>query len=73
MRATEPVTYDVYPYGLAYHHGSLYLIGCNPRREQVCHWKVDRIEKAEVDNFRFQRPEDFDLAALCPLVRHLSW
>lgn len=27
LRATEPVTYDVYPYGLAYHRGSLYLVG----------------------------------------------
>jgi predicted DNA-binding transcriptional regulator YafY len=61
LRATEPVTYDIYPYGLAYHRGSLYLVGRNPRREQVCHWKVDRIEKAEIEDFRFQRPEDFDL------------
>jgi proteasome accessory factor B len=61
MRATEPVTYDVYPYGLAYHRGSLYLVGRNPQREQVCHWKVDRIEKAEIDEFRFQRPAGFDL------------
>jgi proteasome accessory factor B len=61
MRATEPVTYDVYPYGLAYHRGSLYLVGRNPQREQVCHWKVDRIEKAGVEEFRFQRPDGFDL------------
>ncbi len=61
MRATEPVTYDVYPYGLAYHRGSLYLVGRNPQREQICHWKVDRIEKANVDQFRFQRPAGFDL------------
>jgi len=61
LRATEPVTYDVYPYGLAYHRGSLYLIGRNPQRDEVCHWKVDRIEKAELDEMRFERPEDFDL------------
>ncbi len=61
LRATEPVTYNVYPYGLAYHRGSLYLVGRNPQRERVCHWKVDRIEKAEIDAFRFQRPDDFDL------------
>jgi proteasome accessory factor B len=61
LRATEPVTYDVYPYGLAYHRGSLYLVGRNPQREQVCHWKVDRIERAEIDEFRFQRPADFEL------------
>ncbi len=70
MRATEPVTYDVYPYGLAYHRGSLYLVGHNPQsagklptpqREQVCHWKMDRIEAAAVEEFRFQRPDGFDL------------
>ena len=66
LRATEPVTYDIYPYGLAYHRGSLYLVGRNPQHEQVCHWKVDRIEKAEIDDFRFQRPADFDLQ------RHLA-
>ncbi len=27
LRATEPVTYDVFPYGLTYHRGSLYLVG----------------------------------------------
>ena len=27
LRATEPVTYDVYPLGLTYHRGSLYLVG----------------------------------------------
>jgi proteasome accessory factor B len=61
LRATEPVTYDIYPYGLAYHRGSLYLVGRNPQREQLCHWKVDRIEEAEIEEFRFQRPADFDL------------
>lgn len=66
LRATEPVSYDVYPYGLAYHRGSLYLVGRNPQRERVCHWKVDRIEKADVEEIRFQRPEDFDLQ------RHLA-
>jgi len=61
LRATEPVTYDVYPYGLVYHRGSLYLVGWSPDHEQVRHWKVDRIEGAEVTKFPFQRPPDFDL------------
>ncbi|MCC6127297.1 MAG: WYL domain-containing protein [Pirellulales bacterium] len=91
LRATEPVTYDVHPYGLAYHRGSLYLVGkhldkerkrglapsvrstrgavpadgaCPPSctEEDVCHWKVDRIEDAEVTEVRFQRPDDFNLS-----------
>jgi predicted DNA-binding transcriptional regulator YafY len=61
LRATEPVTYDIYPYGLIYHRGALYLVGRSPQREEICHWKVSRIEAAEVTKVHFQRPEDFDL------------
>jgi proteasome accessory factor B len=61
LRATEPVTYDIYPYGLAYHRGSLYLIGFAPDHREIRHWKVDRIEDAEATPVHFQRPEDFDL------------
>jgi proteasome accessory factor B len=61
LQATEPVTYTVWPYGLAYHRGSLYLVGRTRRHDDVCHWKVDRIEAVELKDQRFQRPEDFDL------------
>ena len=61
LRATEPVTYDIYPYGLIYHRGALYLVGRSPQREEICHWKVGRIEHAEVTKIPFQRPEGFDL------------
>jgi proteasome accessory factor B len=61
LRATEPITYDIYPYGLIYHRGALYLVGRSPQREEICHWKVSRIEAAEVTQVHFQRPEDFDL------------
>ena len=61
LRATEPVTYDVYPYGLIYHRGALYLVGRSPQHEEICHWKISRIEAAEVTKVHFQRPEDFDL------------
>ncbi len=60
-RATEPVTYDIYPYGVTYHRGSLYAIGYAPRREEVRRWKLDRIEQASLAEVKFQRPEDFDL------------
>ncbi|MFH1921538.1 MAG: WYL domain-containing protein, partial [Planctomycetota bacterium] len=39
LRATEPTTYDVYPYGLTYHRGSLYLVGWSPDHEEIRHWK----------------------------------
>lgn len=61
LQATEPVTYTVWPYGLAYHRGSLYLVGRTRRHQAICHWKVDRIEAVEVEDQQFQRPEDFDL------------
>jgi len=56
-----PSTYDIYPYGLTYHRGSLYLIGWAPEREEIRHWKVDRIEDAEVTQVPFNWPQDFDL------------
>jgi len=61
LRATEPATVDVYPYGLIYHRGSLYLIAHSPEHNAVRHYKVDRIEQAEVSQFPFQRPEGFDI------------
>ena len=61
LRATEPVSYPIRPYGLVYHHGSLYLVGWAEDHEQVRHWKVDRMEDAEVTNVTFPLPEDFDL------------
>jgi len=61
LRATEPVTYDVFPYGLTYHRGSLYLVGWAPGHDEIRHWKVDRIAPAELTPVHFQRPEDFDL------------
>ncbi|MCO6459368.1 MAG: WYL domain-containing protein [Pirellulaceae bacterium] len=63
QQATEPVTYDIYPYGVVWHRGSLYLVGHAPRHGEIRHWKVDRIESAEVSSFPFERPEGFDLAA----------
>ena len=61
LQATEPVTYDVYPYGLVHHRGSLYLVGWAPRRGRIQHWKIDRIEDVEVTSLQFQRPEGFEL------------
>jgi len=62
LQATEPVTYEVSPLGLAYHKNSLYLIANSRDHDELRHFKVDRIEEAEVSQFPFRRPEDFDLA-----------
>ena len=61
LQATEPVTYDVYPYGLVRHHDSLYLIGHSPQHDQIRHWKVDRMQNVELTDFPFQPPEGFSL------------
>jgi predicted DNA-binding transcriptional regulator YafY len=63
QHATEPATRDVYPYGLIYHRGSLYLVAFALEHNQVRHYKVDRVESIEVSPVHFQRPEGFDLAA----------
>ena len=61
LRSTEPVTYDIYPYGITYHRGSLYLIGWSPDHEEIRHWKVDRINEAHLEELRFRIPDDFNL------------
>ena len=61
LRSTESVTYDLLPYGIIHHRGSLYLVGWAPDHSEIRHWKIDRMDDAEVIEVRFQRPEDFDL------------
>lgn len=63
LQATEPVSYHVYPYGLAYFRGSLYLVAHAPDHEEVRHYKVDRIEDVAIEDLPFTRPDDFDLAS----------
>lgn len=61
LRATEPVTYDAYPYGLVHHFGRMYLIGWAVQRDAIRTWRVDRIAKVELTELRFPTPGDFDL------------
>ena len=63
QRATEPVTYDVHPYRLQRHQGSLYLVGYKPLDDAVRTWRVDRIERADVEQMPFTVPADLDLDA----------
>jgi len=63
LRATEPVEHEVFPYGLVKHKGSLYVVArSRDHGEAIRHFKVDRIERADVTDFPFHRPADFDLA-----------
>lgn len=61
QRSTEPVTYDVHPYGLTCHRGTLYLIGFAPQHNEIRHWKIARVEGAKLDVMPFQRPGEFQL------------
>jgi len=61
LKATQPVTYEVYPYGLTYHRGALYLVGLLVERNEIRHWKVNRIEGVELTDRSFEIPEDFSL------------
>ena len=61
LSATEPVEYEVYPYGVMYHHGSLYLVAHSSDHKKILHFKVDRIDEASAGPFHFEPPEDFDL------------
>ena len=62
LQSTEPVTYEVCLLGLAFHKGSLYLVADSRDHGERRHFKVDRIEEAEVGPFPFERPGDFNLA-----------
>lgn len=61
-KSTEPLTYDIYPYGMFEYKGALYVIGHSCHHGEVRTWKVDRILDAELTLFPFKRPADFDIA-----------
>lgn len=61
LKATEPVSYEVHPYGLSYHRGALYLVGMAPRHKEIRHWKVRRIAAADLSDRTFRMPADFDI------------
>ncbi|MBI1247519.1 WYL domain-containing protein [bacterium] len=60
-RSTEPLTYDVYPYGLVYHRGSIYLIAHSQQHNMIRTFKLERISEVTIEVLKFQRPHDFDL------------
>jgi len=60
-RSTEPVTYDIHPYGIAQHRGTLYVVGFSCHHDEIRMWKVDRMLDAAVTEVPFSRPRDFDL------------
>lgn len=61
-RSTESVTYELHPYGLVFHRGSLYLVAFSRHHDEVRHFKVDRIKEVDVSLFPFKPLDGFDLS-----------
>lgn len=53
---------DIHPYGVVLHGGALYLVALDPTQDRIKHFKVDRVEGAELVDGSFEPPEGFDLA-----------
>lgn len=68
LAAESPTERVVRPYGLAYRGVALYLIGFCELRNELRHFRANRIQKAEVLSDTFDRPADFDLDAY---LRHM--
>ncbi|HEX4130384.1 MAG TPA: WYL domain-containing protein [Pirellulales bacterium] len=64
QRATEPVTYDVYPYRIVDHRGSLYLLGNSPDHDELRTWKLDRMTDVGLTDVHFQRRDEPQAATL---------
>ncbi len=61
-RATEPVSLELYPYGIVYHKGSLYLIAFSCEHKMIRHFKIDRVTGVDVQTLQFSPDANFHLA-----------
>jgi predicted DNA-binding transcriptional regulator YafY len=59
--AVTPKKYQLHPYSLVYHRGSLYLIAFNVLENEMRTFKIDRVQRLEINNEKFQKPADFDV------------
>lgn len=55
----EPRTYDFDPYTLTLYRGGLYLIGRSHARRRIVYLAVERIQKVELTNRRFEYPKGY--------------
>ena len=60
-RATEPVSLEMYPYGVAYHKGSLYLVAYSRDHEEIRHFKIDRVSEVDIQTLQFTPDPEFSL------------
>jgi predicted DNA-binding transcriptional regulator YafY len=61
--ATEPQERLVLPYGLVWKGGSWYLVAAGADDAAISRYRLERIREVHRTDRRFERPEDFDLAA----------
>lgn len=63
LRSTEPVTlYDIHPYAMVHHRGSLYVIAWSKDHGGIRTFKADRISDVSLQGLQFERPKGFDPA-----------
>lgn len=55
--------YIIHPYSLVYHGGSLYIVARSVNRNEVRHFKLDRIVDLQAKDEQFEVPESFDVRA----------
>ena len=60
-RATEPVSLELYPYGIVYHKGSLYLVAFSREHNMKRNFKIDQVTGVEVQSLQFSPDPDFSL------------
>lgn len=61
LRSTEPVTYEIYPYGIVFHSNSLYLVAHSVDHGEVRHFKIDRLSTVDLETLKLSRPDNFNL------------
>ncbi|MGQ0637401.1 MAG: helix-turn-helix transcriptional regulator [Planctomycetaceae bacterium] len=61
-RATEPVSKEIHPYGLAFHNGATYLVAFATEHGEVRTYKLDRVDYVELTDLRFPQPAGFSLS-----------
>lgn len=58
----KPTKTRIDPYGMITHEGSLYVVGFSHKRNEIRHWKIDRIHGITLSSDPFEAPGDFRLS-----------
>ena len=61
LKATDPTTRDLHPYGFMYNFRALYLVAYSPEHRAIRTYKVNRIEDVQQTKKPFKRRANFDI------------